>query len=94
MFEAEADGLAELSPDTRIYLHRYGSGSFLSWRLFGTLEERLLNARFLFNNMGVLSGDTIYTVPNTAQAFRIGWGEGGGQAEGWYPWWAGRVYLR
>ena len=36
----KANGLAELSPDTRIHLPRYGSGSFLSWRLFGTLEER------------------------------------------------------
>ncbi len=35
-----ARGLADLGPDTRIYLHRYGSGSFLSWRLFATLEAR------------------------------------------------------
>lgn len=35
-----ADGLRSLSSKTRIYLHRYGSGSFLSWRLFGTLEPR------------------------------------------------------
>lgn len=36
----KASGLADLPLDTRIYLHRYGSGSFLSWRLFGTLEPR------------------------------------------------------
>lgn len=36
----EASGLGDLPPDTRMYLHRYGSGSFLSWRLFGTLEPR------------------------------------------------------
>jgi len=36
----KASGLADLPPETRIFLHHYGSGSFLSWRLFGTLESR------------------------------------------------------
>ncbi len=27
-------------------------------------------------------------------AFRIGWGEGGPQDEGWYPWWSGTIRLR
>jgi hypothetical protein len=30
----------------------------------------------------------------TSTAFRIGWGEGGPEAEGWYPWWSGTIRLR
>lgn len=39
-------------------------------------------------------GSTPYTLAQTATGFRIGWGEGGGQHEGWYPWWSGVVYLK
>ncbi|MCA9696063.1 MAG: hypothetical protein KC431_00975, partial [Myxococcales bacterium] len=37
---------------------------------------------------------TPYQVGVMSTAFRIGWGEAGGEAEGWYPWWSGRVFLR
>jgi cysteine-rich repeat protein len=37
---------------------------------------------------------TIYGVGSTTTLLRIGWGETGGEAEGWYPWWSGSVYLR
>jgi hypothetical protein len=30
----------------------------------------------------------------TRKTFRIGWGESGGQSEGWYPWWKGTIKLR
>ena len=30
----------------------------------------------------------------TKNGFRIGWGEGGPQHEGWYPWWSGTIKLR
>ena len=30
----------------------------------------------------------------TAPGLRIGWGEGGGQVEGWYPWYSGTLYVR
>jgi hypothetical protein len=40
------------------------------------------------------SGSTVYPVTPGATQFRLGWGEGGGQLEGWYPWWDGLVYLR
>ncbi len=30
----------------------------------------------------------------TANKFRIGWGEGGPENEGWYPWWEGTILLR
>ena len=36
---------------------------------------------------------TVYSV-GSATAFRIGWGESGGQYEGWYPWYEGSVALR
>ncbi|TNF24571.1 MAG: hypothetical protein EP329_24650 [Deltaproteobacteria bacterium] len=38
---------------------------------------------------------TVYTVATgPATQFRVGWGEGGGEYEGWYAWWAGTVRLR
>ena len=39
-------------------------------------------------------GSTIYPVGSVSTLFRMGWGEVGGQSEGWYPWWSGLVYLR
>jgi hypothetical protein len=38
--------------------------------------------------------DTIYDLGEEVTAFRIGWGEDGGQYEGWYPWWSGTIFLR
>jgi hypothetical protein len=38
-------------------------------------------------------GETIYSVP-ASTAFRIGFGECGGEPEGWYPWWGGTILLR
>ncbi|WP_255215815.1 fibrinogen-like YCDxxxxGGGW domain-containing protein [Pseudenhygromyxa sp. WMMC2535] len=44
---------------------------------------------------GVFPEDMVpFAVDTTSSAFRIGWGEAGGQTEGWYPWWSGAVYLR
>jgi len=40
------------------------------------------------------AGSTVYSVGPGATQFRLGWGEAGGQAEGWYPWWDGAAYLR
>ena len=37
---------------------------------------------------------TIYPFAETTTSFRMGWGEGSGQHEGWYPWWTGRIFLR
>jgi len=39
-------------------------------------------------------GSTQYTLAQLATGFRVGWGEGGGQYEGWYPWWGGVAYLK
>ncbi len=36
----------------------------------------------------------VFTVPATSTGFRIGWGEHGSQAEGWYPWWSGSIRVR
>jgi hypothetical protein len=37
----------------------------------------------------------VYSVgPDAATSFRIGWGEVGTEAEGWYPWWSGSILLR
>ncbi|TNF28934.1 MAG: hypothetical protein EP329_16905 [Deltaproteobacteria bacterium] len=38
-------------------------------------------------------GSTVYPIGSTATRFRIGWGEGGTQFEGWYPWWSGSIFL-
>lgn len=35
-----------------------------------------------------------YALGSATTLFRLGWGEAGGQSEGWYPWWSGSVYLR
>ena len=35
-----------------------------------------------------------YVVGEGSTAFRMSWGEAGGQDEGWYPWHAGLIYLR
>ena len=39
-------------------------------------------------------GNQIYTVGSNADTLRIAWGEWGTQNEGWYPWYAGLLYLR
>jgi hypothetical protein len=36
----------------------------------------------------------VYTLGMESQALRIGWGEAGGQSEGWYPWWSGTLRVR
>ena len=36
----------------------------------------------------------IYQTGMESKAFRIGWGEGGGEAEGWFPWWSGTIRVR
>jgi len=36
----------------------------------------------------------IHTLGMVSEAFRIGWGEAGGQHEGWYPWWSGTIRVR
>ncbi|MEZ4449235.1 MAG: fibrinogen-like YCDxxxxGGGW domain-containing protein [Nannocystaceae bacterium] len=41
-----------------------------------------------------LPGAMIYAVQPDSKGLRIGWGEAGGQAEGWYPWWAGTIRIR
>ena len=35
-----------------------------------------------------------FTLPAPSTSFRIGWGENGGQHEGWYPWWSGWILVR
>ena len=40
------------------------------------------------------AGDDIYELGQAASTFRMGWGEYGGQHEGWYPWWSGWVMVR
>lgn len=37
---------------------------------------------------------TIHTLGMESQQLRIGWGEAGGQLEGWYPWWSGTIRVR
>jgi hypothetical protein len=39
-------------------------------------------------------GAMIFTVLADSKALRIGWGEAGSQAEGWFPWWAGTIRIR
>jgi len=38
--------------------------------------------------------NTVYDLGQPVFTFRMGWGEGGGEKEGWYPWWAGLVMVR
>ena len=38
--------------------------------------------------------DAIFNVGRASTTFRIEWGEHGGEHEGWYPWWAGDLYVR
>jgi len=35
-----------------------------------------------------------YDLGEESHRFRIGWGEEGGQAEGWFPWFGGSIFLR
>ena len=41
-----------------------------------------------------LADGQIYEVGSISTLLRLGWGESGGEAEGWYPWWAGSIYVR
>lgn len=41
------------------------------------------------------ANDQIYTLSQPSAQFRIGWGErNNNQWEGWYPWYAGTIYVR
>jgi hypothetical protein len=40
------------------------------------------------------AGTQIFSVGGTATHFRIGWGEGGSEHEGWYPWYSGTIRVR
>ncbi|MCB9568206.1 MAG: hypothetical protein H6710_13515 [Myxococcales bacterium] len=37
---------------------------------------------------------TVYMTAAESKELRIGWGEHGGQVEGWFPWWAGTIRVR
>ena len=37
---------------------------------------------------------SVYAAGFTSTKFRMVWGEGCGQSEGWYPWYSGYIYLR
>jgi hypothetical protein len=39
-------------------------------------------------------GTTIFGQAGRSTVFRIGWGEAGTQAEGWFPWFSGTIMLR
>jgi len=43
--------------------------------------------------IGWPGGSTLYSV-SSSTAFRIGFGDEGGEYEGWYPWWSGTIYVR
>jgi len=36
----------------------------------------------------------VFKLRQSSKAFRIGWGESGGESEGWYPWWSGTIRIR
>ena len=36
-------------------------------------------------------GMAIYQTGMASTELRIGWGEAGSQAEGWFPWWSGTI---
>jgi hypothetical protein len=40
------------------------------------------------------ANDQTISIGRTTDQFRIGWGEGSGGTEGWYPWWKGTIRLR
>jgi len=40
------------------------------------------------------AGPKVYDLGQEVTTFRIGWGEGGGEKEGWYPWWSGLILLK
>ncbi|EDM74142.1 hypothetical protein PPSIR1_32799, partial [Plesiocystis pacifica SIR-1] len=40
------------------------------------------------------TGDTPFQLQATSTTLRIGWGEGGSQDEGWFPWWSGVIFVR
>jgi hypothetical protein len=40
------------------------------------------------------SNNNIFNLNSVSDKFRIGWGESGGEYEGWYPWYSGYIYVR
>ncbi|MCT4638287.1 MAG: fibrinogen-like YCDxxxxGGGW domain-containing protein [Bacteroidales bacterium] len=69
---------------------------------FGSAHEAPITS-FANNNVRVDCGDcefgfpedkVVYNLNNGSDRFRIGWGESGGTAEGWYPWYSGYIYVR
>jgi len=38
--------------------------------------------------------ETIFELPALSSTLRIGWGEDGIEAEGWYPWYSGKIFIR
>jgi cysteine-rich repeat protein len=54
------------------------------------------NANFSCNNCETAwpGANAIYDIGADSSALRIGWGEGCGELEGWFPWWSGTVRVR
>lgn len=65
------------------------SSAAVSWISSGSPSFSCTSCTNTFSGNG-----TIYSVGAYSNTFRIEWGEGGGEAEGWYPWRAGTIYLR
>lgn len=65
------------------------AGPIVSFASAGYPSTRCFECVLVFPGNG-----TIYTLPGERQALRLGWGENGGEHEGWYPWWAGTLRVR
>ncbi|MCX4246386.1 fibrinogen-like YCDxxxxGGGW domain-containing protein [Paraliomyxa miuraensis] len=70
---------------------------------FGAAEEPGPIASFSAAGVSIMCFDceipypdsgAIYTLGIESHALRFGWGESGGQSEGWYPWWSGTFRVR
>lgn len=43
---------------------------------------------------GDFTNESVYNLSSASTTFRIGYSEGGGELEGWYPWYSGMIYFR
>jgi hypothetical protein len=69
---------------------------------FGSIDRQGPTTSFAATNQSVHSQNQVHTFESShvfdigipTRNFTIGWGEGGPQWEGWYPWYSGYIYLR
>ncbi|NVB36994.1 hypothetical protein G6O69_04075 [Pseudenhygromyxa sp. WMMC2535] len=100
---AALENTSDIGPNftQSVWTKAYGGGGTVSFGSGSDAGPVIAYNAFLAESVNcqacelAFGGDgTIHAVGSISTLFRVGWGESGPEFEGWYPWWAGVVYLR